>query len=187
MLRPVLVGLLAGLALPAGARAAPPAACPGDALRPQRVITGSFSATRQGDYVMVPFSVPAGTSAVRVKYCWDLPPATAGGERHTLDLGLWSPAPRGRPWGPPEFRGWGGSSHPDVTVSPRGFSSDRQYLADPKGDVPGRTTRGFEPGAIPPRAVGGRARRGRRRPAGRRRSRRRMSGSSWNFDGDPWG
>jgi hypothetical protein len=54
------------------------------------------------------------------------------------------------PWGPDEFRGWGGSSHPDVTVSPAGFSSEEQYLARPKGHVPDRTTRGFRPGPIEP-------------------------------------
>jgi hypothetical protein len=34
-------------------------------------------------------------------------------------------------------------------VTAQGFSSEEEYLADPKGHVPGRTTRGFVPGSIP--------------------------------------
>jgi hypothetical protein len=37
-----------------------------------------------------------------------------------------------------------------VTLSAQGFSTEAQYLAKPKGHVPGRTTRGFKPGAIEP-------------------------------------
>ena len=51
--------------------------------------------------------------------------------------------------GTKEFRGWGGSSHPDVTITPQGFSTEAQYLASPKGHVDGRTTRGYLPGPIP--------------------------------------
>ncbi len=115
------------------------------------MVEGSFDSKLAGSYVMVPFSVPKKATGVRLKYCFDQP---EGGLRppggHTLDLGLWEPAPPGRDWRARQFRGWGGSSHPDVTVSPRGFSSERKYLADPKGDVAGRTTRGFRPGRIPP-------------------------------------
>ena len=77
-------------------------------------------------------------------------PATPG-SGHTLDLGLYEPRAAGvtRPWGPPEFRGWGGSGYRDVTITPQGFSSEAQYDADPKAYVPGRTTRSFVPGAIP--------------------------------------
>jgi len=129
------------LALPASAAAQEgvPAACPGDPITPTQVITGQFGADVLHSYVMVPFSVPAGTTAVRVKYCYDQP--AQGTQKHTLDLGLWAPGN--------EFRGWGGSSHPDVTVSPEGFSSEAQYRARPKGHVPGKTTRGFIPGPIP--------------------------------------
>ena len=52
--------------------------------------------------------------------------------------------------GPSEFRGWGGSSHPDVTCRNEGFSTEAQYLASPRVDVPGKTTRGFIPGPIKP-------------------------------------
>jgi hypothetical protein len=100
---------------------------------------------------MVPFPVPAGTTQVRVRYCWDAPEGpTTGGATHTIDLGLWDARPDGATWGLKQFRGWGGSSHPDVSVTPQGFSSEAEYLARPKGHVPGRTTRGFVPGPIPP-------------------------------------
>ena len=137
---------IAGLSLAAPAAAAadigPGGTCTGDPIVPDRVVTGTFPAALQGSYVMVPVTVPRGTEGVRVKYCYSQPagPTTAGA-RNTLDLGLWDP--RG-------FRGWGGSSHPDVTVSPLGFSSEAEYRADPRGDVPGRTTRGFVPGRVPP-------------------------------------
>jgi len=146
MFRPLLRALGAAIALLVLAPVTSPAAigpdgtCTGDPITPDKVIAGSFPALLQGSYVMVPFDVPAGTAGVRVKYCFDQPAGpTQGNARNTVDLGLWDP--RG-------FRGWGGSSHPDVTVSTSGFSSEAEYLADPRGDVPGRTTRGFLPGPV---------------------------------------
>ena len=115
--------------------------CPGDPIRIDQLTTGSFESNLQGGYVLVPFDVPAGTTAVRVKYCFDQPEVPTPNVRHTLDLGIYDP--RG-------FRGWGGSSHPDVTLSPEGFSTEAEYLAKPKGHVPGKTTRGFRPGPIRP-------------------------------------
>ena len=115
--------------------------CPGDPIRMDQLTTGSFESNLQGGYVLVPFDVPAGTTAVRVKYCFDQPEVPTPNVRHTLDLGIYDP--RG-------FRGWGGSSHPDVTLSPEGFSTEAEYLAKPKGHVPGKTTRGFRPGPIRP-------------------------------------
>lgn len=125
--------------------------CPGgDAMpSPDRVITGSFASDLQGGYALVPFDVPAGQTALRVKYCFDQPELAIPGspDRHTLDLGLYGPrADRSRPWGIPEFRGWGGSSHPDVTLSPQGYSSEATYRAGDR--EPGRTTRAFEPGPV---------------------------------------
>ena len=150
---------LALLSLPAAASAAAPSSCPGRAIKADRVVTGSFGAELQGSYVMVPFDVPAGTTAVRVKYCHDQPEAPTSSTpgvsiKHTLDLGLYEPRRRRPVWGVDEFRGWGGSSHPDVTVSPEGFSTEAEYLAsadaNPRGskDPPGKTTRAFRPGPI---------------------------------------
>jgi hypothetical protein len=45
-----------------------------------------------------------------------------------------------------EFRGWGGSSHPDVALNPRGFPPAAD---NSKSFVPGFTSRGFLPGPIP--------------------------------------
>ncbi|HYH58566.1 MAG TPA: CehA/McbA family metallohydrolase [Thermoleophilaceae bacterium] len=149
MVRPALLATAVVLAsLAASASASAPAQCPGDAIAPDRAITGEFGTDLEKSYVLVPFDVPAGTTAVRVKYCYDEPDANPQ-VNHTLDLGLYEPrADESDPWGPAEFRGWGGSSHPDVTVSAAGFSPEQDYLADPKGHVPGRTTRGFLPGPI---------------------------------------
>jgi hypothetical protein len=142
----VLLSAFAACAAPAAAQAAP-GPCPGRAIEPDRVITGEFGTELAKSFVMVPFEVPRGTTAIRVKYCYDQP--EAGTSRHTLDLGLYEPRPgRSRLWGVREFRGWGGSSHPDVTVSAEGFSSEAQYTSRPRIDPPGKTTRAFLPGPI---------------------------------------
>jgi hypothetical protein len=106
--RRALLTLVLLLAAPAHASAAAPAQCPGAAIRADRAIAGAFPADLQGSYVRVPFDVPAGTTSVRVKYCYDQPEVPTPNVKHTLDLGIYDP--RG-------FRGWGGSSHPDVTLS----------------------------------------------------------------------
>jgi hypothetical protein len=120
--------------------------CPGDPIAPGEVREGSFPGWLQGAYLMLPIEVPAGTTSVRVKYCWE---DTVAGADHVIDLGLWDARPDDAAWSEAQFRGWGGSSHPDVAVTPQGFSSEAEYVAEPKGHVPGRTTRGFVPGPIP--------------------------------------
>jgi hypothetical protein len=146
--RPAAVALVLLALVPASA-AAQPAACPGRAIEPDRVITGEFGTSLSKSFVMVPFEVPRGTTAIRVKYCFDRP--EAGTSSHTLDLGLYGPRHgHSRLWGPDEFRGWGGSSHRDVTVSAEGFSTEAEYTADPRVEPPGKTTRAFLPGRIDP-------------------------------------
>ncbi|MDX6633328.1 MAG: hypothetical protein QOG26_1333, partial [Solirubrobacterales bacterium] len=155
---------LSGQPQPAGSRSAAagpslqslPASCPGTAdpsFTPLKTISGEFGPEQQGSYVLLPFDVPAGKTAVRVRYCYDQPDLKPSGSPvgNTLDLGLYDArsGPTGE-WGEDQFRGWGGSSHPDVTVSPNGFSTEAQYLAAPKAHVHGATTRGFEPGPVPP-------------------------------------
>ena len=137
------------------ALAAAPASCGGAAdpsLVPHRVIVGEFDTSLERGYVMLPFQVPAGATAVRVRYCHDQPEAPTNARiKHVLDLGLWQArAGPAIPWSESEFRGWGGSSHPDVTVSRNGFSSEAEYLASPRLHRPGHTTRGFRPGPVPP-------------------------------------
>ena len=152
-MRTLLATLLILAALPAAAQAeGVPASCPGDPIAVDQVITGEFDRGQLGAYVMVPFDVPAGTTSVRVKYCHDQPDAPSSAQqRHTLDLGLYDP-PSGSVlgWEVEDFLGWGGSSHPDVTITPQGFSSEEEYRARPRGHVPGRTTRGFKPSPIQP-------------------------------------
>jgi hypothetical protein len=121
-------------------------ACSGAAMpSPDHVITGEFDNQLERSYVLVPFDVPADVSgspvtAVRVKYCYDQPEAPTNSQlKNVLDLGLYEPrADETEPWGRPEFRGWGGSSHPDVTVSADGFEAQD-----------GATTRAFLPGQAP--------------------------------------
>ncbi len=133
--------------------------CPGGGIddadpgpRPDRVVTGTFTDEVQGGYVFLPFRVARDTTAIRVKYCYEQTGNAADDQdRSTLDLGLYEPRADGRgPWGTAEFRGWGGSSHPDVILSREGFTSNRQYATDPEQQVPGKTTRAFLPGRLPP-------------------------------------
>ena len=116
-------------------------------------ITGTFSDDLEGGLVYLPFEVPQGTTAVRVRYCHDQPELQLPGQvpnapKHTLDLGLYE-AGDGGLWDMGEFRGWAGSSVRDVTVSPNGFSPDAVYEEDPDRHRQGFTTRGYEPGPIP--------------------------------------
>jgi hypothetical protein len=146
----------AGGRLPVGAPdqafAAFDAPCGGQPLpSPDRVITGSFGQGLEGSYVMLPFQVPAGTDAVRIKYCHDQPllatvPGTDRLTQHTLDIGVYGPrsAP-GALWGEDEFRGWGGSSRKDVTISP-----EATIDPDPAPVATQDTTVGFRPGTIDP-------------------------------------
>ncbi len=113
---------------------------------PDKVIEGEFSTDEEGSNVLLPFDVPEDVgdkpvTGLRVKYCYDQPEIPRR-TNHTLDLGLYEPrADESKPWGPAEFRGWGGSSHPDVTLSADGFEGE---VAD------GATTRAFLPGDTPP-------------------------------------
>jgi hypothetical protein len=139
---------------PGASAAAAPASCGGafdGSMTPSRVITGEFDTSAEGSYVLLPFLVEQGTTAVRVRYCHDQPEAPTNAQiKHVLDLGLYqSRAAPGALWGTQEFRGWGGSSHPDVSVSRNGFSSEADYLAAPRQHRQGKTTRGFLPGPIP--------------------------------------
>src|SRR4051812_42236077 len=144
----VPAALLLILLASASATAAVPDSCGGQAITPTKVITGEFGQEQQGSYVFLPFDVPAGTTQVRVKYCWDQP-ENKGSASNTIDLGVYQPRTNGDTiWGEREFRGWGGSSHPDTAISAQGPSPEATYLANPRGYVPGATTRGYRPGPI---------------------------------------
>lgn len=109
--------LLPAAALVPAAAIAPPESC-GDG-RPSKSVTGTFTEDVEGSYVMVPFRVRRGTTRVNVRLCYDQPESpTSSQVRHTIDLGLYEPRGRGdRSWDRDEFRGWGGSSRPDASVT----------------------------------------------------------------------
>ncbi len=115
--------------------------------------SGSFDSAKQGSFVQIPFDLPAGSTAVRVRYCFDNPPS-GGGPSNTLDMGVYEPLKSGDTvWGPRERRGWSGSAVRDLAISENGFSPEDVYLAnggaDRKKYVSGYTTRAYEPGPLP--------------------------------------
>ena len=116
---------------------------------PDRVITGGFGVAVEGSYVMLPFDVPAGTDAIRVKYCHDQPlltrvPGTDQVNEHTVDMGVYGPRSDSEDvWDEDEFRGWGGSSRKDVTLSPEGSIDP-----DPAPVATTETTVGYRPGPV---------------------------------------
>ena len=133
--------------------------CPGDPIRIDQLTTGSFESSLQGGYVLVPFDVPAGTTAVRVKYCFDQPEVPTPNVRHTLDLGIYDP--RG-------FRGWGGSSHPGRHALARGLLDRGRVPRQAEGPRAGQDHARLPARADPPRPLVRRARprRDRRRALG---------------------
>src|SRR3954449_9700347 len=74
---------------------------------------GNFDAGKQGSYVQIPFTVPAGTTGIRVRYCYDQPPS---GNGNTLDVGVYEP-PSDTVYGPAEQRGWSGSAVKDFAIA----------------------------------------------------------------------
>lgn len=132
----VLCLALVASAVPSAATAAPGAcpagrAVPGGA-PPVRVVTGRFDTSVERAHVMVPFDVAAGATRVQLRLCHDQPDTPLGSQiPHTIDLGVYEPAPDGV-WGPPSFRGWGGSSRPEVVLT-----------------AEESTTVGFDPGPLP--------------------------------------
>jgi hypothetical protein len=111
---------------------------------PPQDFTGSVTAAQQGSYLQIPFTVPAGTTAIRIRYCWDSPPSGT-----TLDMGVYEPAGGGVP-GPAQRRGWSGSAVRDLAIAVNGFSPPSVYESDRKAYVHGYTTRAYQPGPLPP-------------------------------------
>ena len=66
-----------------------------------------------GDYVDVPFTVPAGTVEIQISH-------TDGSDFVVLDWGVWSPE---------GFRGWGGGLEDDAIIGVA--QSSRSYLSGP--------------------------------------------------------
>lgn len=142
--------MLLALALAAPAAAGADCTIPGAAdptMDGAQDFDGSFSASHQGAYVQIPFHVPAGTKAVRVRYCFDQPPS---GPSNTLDVGVFGPRPAGQAsWGMAQRRGWSGSAVRDLAIAVDGFTDPATYEADRKAYVSGFTTRAYQPGPIP--------------------------------------
>ena len=144
--------VMASLVPATAASAAAPARCAGGPEQPDVLFTGEFSSDQTGSFVMLPFEVAAGTTAIRAWYCYDQPDLPSrslpfGGQSHTLDFGLYEPrSDPGRLWRMEQFRGWSGSGFfSDITVSPEGFDAE----PDPAKKTPGKTSRGYRPGPIP--------------------------------------
>jgi len=118
-------------------------------------VQGDIAASRAGGYLQIPFDVPAGTTAIRVRYSYDQPGDTcttppSPAPSNTLDIGLYSPRDPGDTiWDIDESRGWSGSAVRDLAVAQNGFSDEATYEAAPKALVHGRTTRAYRPGPIP--------------------------------------
>ena len=109
-------------------------------------MTGEFASSLQGSYVLLPFQVPAGQTALRIRYCYDQPETPLSAQlKHTLDLDVYGPRRPGTLWGEREFRGSSGSARRE------GESGKPQVtLSEDRHGVPGGTTRSMRPGPIRP-------------------------------------
>jgi hypothetical protein len=145
--RILLATCLLAVAAAVPARAAAPDSC--GAPQPTKVITGTFTSDQTGSFVMVPFAVGKGTTAIRGWYCYDQPDSpTSSQVRHTIDFGYYAPRPAGQKlWTMQQYRGWSGSGFfKDITVSAQGYADE----PDPSKKPVGTTSRGYRPGPIRP-------------------------------------
>ena len=151
-----LGAVMAAFALPAAASAdcTIPSGPPRDPIDnsfdgPVQDFNGNFDAAKQGSYVQIPFNVPQGTTAIRVRYCYDQPPTS--GPSNTLDIGVYEPV-SDTVYGPAEQRGWSGSAVKDLAISENGYSPPAVYGTTDdtrKAFVHGYTTRAYQAGPMP--------------------------------------
>jgi len=106
------------------------------------VFQGNFKPDLNGQFVQIPFEVPAGTKGLRIRYCYD-------GSGTTLDLGVYG-ARSGADWTMDDLRGWSGSAIKVAGIGENGYTDEATYDANRKAYVPGRTNRAFTPGPIDP-------------------------------------
>lgn len=112
--------------------------------------TGTIAQAKAGGYLQIPFDVPVGTTAIRVRYSYDQPGGGCGGSPNTLDMGVYEPRDSGETvFGADESRGWSGSAVKDLAIAVNGFTSDAVYNPARKAFVHGNTTRAYRPGPIP--------------------------------------
>ncbi len=72
-----------------------------------------------GEYVLLPFEVPAGAARIDIRYSYDraVPPVPGAPPGNAIDLGLFDP--RGAAFGSARgFRGWSGTARQEVFVAP---------------------------------------------------------------------
>ena len=156
----IFVAVLAGLlALPAMASAACSLeSASNDELSggTTQTFDGMLPGPYRGKFIQIPFDVPAGTTGMRIQYCYDKngPDGQTGGafsaDNTTLDLGVYEPnavAPEN--WTMDQRRGWSGSAINTVGIGVNGPTDKDTYLLDRDAYVPGNTTRAYKPGPIP--------------------------------------
>ena len=114
-------------------------------------VQGDIDASRTGGYLQIPFTVPAATKAIRVRYSYDNQNDTCSGEQHnTLDMGVYQPRanPSDPIWQQVDRRGWSGSAVKDLAIAENGFTDAAVYNSSRKAYVTGNTTRAYRPGPI---------------------------------------
>src|SRR4051794_9827257 len=137
-----------GLAIPSAASAAGTCTLPGSTdadFVGAADIQDSFLPSFAKSFVELPVTVPAGTKAIRVRYCYE------NQGTNTVDIGMFQPGTGAYP-GVAQRRGWTGSAVKDFAISENGFSPPATYgatNATRKAYVAGYTTRGYQPGPIP--------------------------------------
>ena len=102
-----------------------------------RCSPASSARSIQGSFVLLPFDVPAGTTAVRVKYCWD--PPIGPFVRHTLDLGLYQARDHaGALYGPQAVPRLGRLEPPGRDRVPRGLQERGRVRREPAHERAGQ-------------------------------------------------
>jgi hypothetical protein len=113
-------------------------------------VQGDLAPNRTGGYLQIPFTGPAGTKGIQVRYSYDQPGGGCGGSPNTLDMGVYQPKANSSS---PVFeqtdrRGWSGSAVKNLAISENGFTTEGVYNPNKKAFVDGRTTRAYRPGPI---------------------------------------
>jgi hypothetical protein len=151
LLAPVLA--LIALALVPAAASATDCAIPGaaDPTMGNAVdFQGDVPPGKAKGFLEIPFQVPPGTTAIRIRYSYDQPGGGCGGSPNTLDMGVYEPKPAGTDYWPiSSSRGWSGSAVKNFAIAVNGFSDEATYNPSRKAYVQGRTTRAYRPGPIP--------------------------------------
>lgn len=139
----ILAAVIAGLfTVPAAASACTLQAASDVGITPgeETVFEGNFKPDLNGQFIQIPFTMPAGQKGMRIRYCYD-------GSGTTLDLGVYGPK-GGENWTMGDLRGWTGSALRVVGIGENGYSDEATYDSSRKAYVPFRTTRGFSAGPM---------------------------------------